>query len=125
MAAGFDPDMSGFAEHPDAFIKTASHDTSHVYMTTQEKHEFEKHLKAAHALHEKHPEMYGAMQGGIHEHFKTYINKNVREGTDFSMDGLADHIKQKYQTKYPISQISQFVKLFYQIVIKNIKYQTK
>jgi hypothetical protein len=97
MSAGFDPDMSEFKEHPDAHVKTAAHDTSQIYMTTQERKEYEKHLKSAQKLHDDHSDMYGALKGNIHEHMKTYINKMVRENGNLSVEGLADHIKEKYQ----------------------------
>jgi len=100
MKADFNPDMSGFKDHPDVYHRLPGHDTSKVTMTPEDEKQYKHHLDTAKELHDEHGKsMYKATEphrssGG---HIETYINSTVRNNEKPTVSGLKKHMEDKYR----------------------------
>jgi hypothetical protein len=90
MAAGFDPDIHKFKQHPDVHI--IPHEVSDVLYSGGDQKEFERHIKAAEsAKNQSPPDTFKAIQPHA-QTIKTYINHTVRQDTRPSLEGYREHL---------------------------------
>jgi hypothetical protein len=95
MKAHFNPNLTGFKQHPDVYHREPGHDTSKTQLKPEDSKEFDKHLNAAEKLNKENgKKMYSALEPHK-EHFKTYINHTVKTGETPSAEGLGHHITTK------------------------------
>jgi len=102
MKATPNVDAENFTSHPDVYHHTADYDTSRINYPKEAQKEFEGHVAAAKAIHEKHgAKMYGATSrhGGEGGHLSTYINATVRSGETPSVEGFRQHVASHYGAK--------------------------
>lgn len=100
MKSDAHPDVHNFKQNSDVWHKSAEHDTRQVHYSEKDQEEFQKHIDAAKAIHDKHGEkMYSAVapHGGDGGHLSTYINSTVRTDEKPSVEGLQKHIRDKYK----------------------------
>lgn len=93
------PDVHNFAQHPDVWHQSAEHDTKHVHYDPMQQLEFQQHMDAAKKIHKQHgSQMYAATSPhqGDANHLATYINQTVRTDEKPSVNGLMQHIYDKY-----------------------------
>ena len=96
MHASPHPDLHKFTRHKDVYHKSAEQDTSKVNYSPEDEKEFRQHLGAAGKIHAAHGESLYSHLDKNRDHVKTYINQTVRTGEAPSVEGLRDHIAQKY-----------------------------
>lgn len=93
------PDVHNFAQHPDVWHQSAEHDTKHVHYDPLQQVEFQKHLDAAKKINKEQGAMMYAGTSphqGDANHLATYINQTVRSDEKPSVNGLMQHIFDKY-----------------------------
>jgi hypothetical protein len=99
MKADSSPDVHNFKQHTDVWHKSAEHDSSKVNYSEKDQNEFNKHIEAAKAIHDKSgSKMYKAVEphAGEGNHLETYINHTVRTDEKPTAKGLQKHIKNKF-----------------------------
>lgn len=97
MKAEYNADTSNFNTHPDVHMISPRVDTSNIKYSKQDQEEFQNHMRAALEANSK-LKNYGHLEGH-QDHFKTYINSTVREGTTPSTQGYRQHLTNHYQKK--------------------------
>lgn len=97
LKAHFAPDISGFAEHPDAHIIGTETKTNASEYKPKDRIKFFSHIKKARAA--ASGQSFEHLEHPVREHIKTYINQTVRSGTSPSISGLQKHILLKHEAK--------------------------
>lgn len=100
MKADPHPDVHNFSQHPDVWHQSAEHDTRNTHYSSNDQKEFQNHIDAAKKIHKTNAAfMYSATtpHQGDGNHLATYINQTVRTGETPSVDGLQNHISDKYK----------------------------
>lgn len=96
MKAHYNADVSQMKEHPDVHVISAHHDFGKTKYTPDQEKEFHGHMNAAtKAFHEAHKDFHAAVEPHT-VHLKTYINRTVREGTQPSIKGYKDHLRDHF-----------------------------
>jgi hypothetical protein len=99
MKADPHPDLHNFKTHPDVWTKHPEHDTSNIHYSENDQDEFQKHIAAAQKIHDANKKtMYKNTlpHAGEAGHLATYINQTVRTDKKPSVEGLKQHIADKY-----------------------------
>lgn len=94
MKAGFKPDAAkSFKEHPDVHVIHPNVDAKQAHMTDKDHKAFDEHMNAAEEAHQKLSKGGGYKAVEDHaENLKTFINKNVTQGTTPTVEGFKEHI---------------------------------
>ena len=89
-------DTSKFYDHPDVHIFNNKFDRQKVNYDEDTQKEFEGHVSKA-KEHLSQLRDHDGLVEGHSEHLQTYINKNVREGTDPTVQGYRSHLQTRLQ----------------------------
>jgi len=96
MKAHFNPDMSKFTEHPHVHMITPKADVANAHYSPEAQDQYIHHMREAMRHHNKISDEGHAMITSHAEHLRTYINKNVVEGTKPSAEGYKKHLGAVY-----------------------------
>lgn len=85
-------DSSKLGSHPDIYNMSVNAETSKAHLSSADKATFAHHIQAAHAIHAAgEHDMHNAVDH-FHAHMSTFLNKNIKEGTSPTVEGLHAHI---------------------------------
>ena len=96
MKAKYNADVSHFHSHPDVHLISTQHDVSKAHYPAEAQKKFEDHLnKAVHEFKTSHEDTFKSTEPHT-THLKTYINSTVKTGSEPSVAGYKEHLKDTF-----------------------------
>ena len=99
MKAQYAPELKSFKKHKDVHVISTEHPLDKMDYKPEEQQRFAKHMKAAAMLHKATKEDTFSAVGQHQLPLKTYINSTIRNGTNASISGYAEHLAKSHQKK--------------------------
>ena len=99
MKAQYAPELNTFKKHKDVHLISTEHPLDKMDYNPKDQQRFAKHMKAAAMLHKATGEDDFAAVQQQQIQLKTYINSTIRHGTNASIDGYVEHLRNSHEKK--------------------------